>query len=387
MNQNGAIIGGGIGGLSLALALKKKGILLPVYEEAADFRPVGAGIMLAQNAMQIFQELGVAGAIIKSGHQAESFALTDEKLRIIQSTNQKHLENKLGFRITMIRRSRLHEILLDCLDKSQVFRGKSFSHFIQNAEAVRIYFNDSTASDLEYLIGADGLHSRIRKQIFPDMNYRKSGQICWRGISKNILPDEIKNKALEIWGNQIRFGIAPVSDEEVYWFAVSEKENKFDINNFPEREAVNFKSHLLNTFRNFADPVGDLIENTDESSIIFNELNDLEPFCGWNRHRVCLIGDAAHAMTPNMGQGGCQAVEDASVLAELISKNNPIDAFDTFSRVRCKRVSSIVKQSFSAGKIAHIKNGQKIRNLLLRMIPSFLMERRMISLLKVKHRW
>ena len=372
------IIGGGIAGLSAAIALKKIGIECEVYETAPEIRAVGAGIVMASNALQVFGKFGFADKIIRAGAELENFVISDEKFRPIRAMNQNWIREKFGFGNTAIHRADLQNILIDELGREHLFLGKQFLSFEQKENKITAYLKDGTSAKGDFLIGADGIHSAVRNQLFPDIPYRYTNQTCWRGITHITVPEFLKNGAVEAWGNQKRLGVVPVGDEKIYWFAVlSEKPGGKDNPDL-------LKDYLKNLFSDFHPFGSELIEKTSSNNIIRNDLYDFKPLKKWHNGRVCLIGDAAHATTPNMGQGGCQAVEDAWILHSVFSENKtPQEAFQIFQERRIKKTTRITNQSFSMGQMAHWKYGRGLRNAFLKMLPKSLSQKGIEWVLKI----
>ena len=186
--------------------------------------------------------------------------------------------------------------------------------------------------------------------------------------------------SLQTWGKQYRFGLSVISEKEVYWFAVAKAAQ-----GGKDDQSV-IKEKMRNMFAEFSAPIPSIIEATPSDRIIRNDISDLAPIRTWHKGRICLIGDAAHATTPNMGQGGGQAVEDAWFLSKILKqeKNHQL-AFEKFQQKRQKKVNQVVKTSWQIGKIAHIPFGQNLRNFLLRRTPKFLAEKRMLDLYSIDY--
>ncbi len=362
--QEAIIIGGGIAGLSAAIALQKVGIECKVYEKAPEIRAVGAGIVMASNALQVFGNLGLAENIINAGAALAEFTISNEKFQPIQNMSQNWIREKYGFGNIAIHRADLQKVLIEALGKEHLLLGKDFDYFEQAEKKVTAFFKDGSMVAGKFLLGADGIHSAVRHQLFPNIPYRYTNQTCWRGITNIPVPDFLQNKAIEAWGNQRRFGIVPVNKEKIYWFAVlTEKPGGKD-------EPSRLKEHLKEIFSSFHPYVKELIGETPLDQIIRNDLYDFKPIKKWHNGRVSLIGDAAHATTPNMGQGGCQAVEDAWALFNIFSQTKiPEIAFERFRKKRFAKTSKITNQSFFLGEMAHWKYGRSIRNAFLKLMP------------------
>ncbi|WP_340833841.1 FAD-dependent monooxygenase [Polaribacter sejongensis] len=243
---------------------------------------------------------------------------------------------------------------------------------------MEITFNDASKTTTNFLIAADGINSKVRQQLFPESRKRYSGQTCWRGITNMVLEDDLLHQGFELWGNTIRFGISKVSKDKTYWFAVVlAKENE-------QVEVRLVKEKLLKMFSEFDPLITDLIAATDIHQIIKSDIHDLKPLKKWHINNICLIGDAGHATTPNMGQGGAQAIEDAYYLSNLIAENKDKNIFELFQQKRQKKVSLVVNQSWMTGKMAHWKYGQGFRNFILKSVPKAIINKKMIALYQLQ---
>lgn len=356
-----AIIGAGIGGLTAALAFKQKGFNITVYESATEIKPVGAGIGIANNAMQIFKKLNIHEKIESAGVKVSSMNITDHQLRSLSVMDLTEFELKYGVCNISIHRAVLQNILVEEIGFENIKLSKRLFKIEQN-ENVKLIFEDGSAETADVVIAADGINSVIRKQLFDSSQIRDTNQICWRGVSKISLPKDYNNKAVEAWGNGKRFGFVQINSQDIYWYAVV---NESLVNQH--------ENNLHDLFKDFHTDVLNIIENTSDDTIIKNRIIDLKPIHKWYNKNVCLLGDAAHATTPNLGQGACQAIEDAYLLAELYQENKPIETvFEEYQKLRIKKAHEIVKSSWSIGKIAHLESGFLIyfRNLIMRSIPT-----------------
>lgn len=373
------IIGAGIGGLTTALAFEKRGINYQLFEKSPKLSEVGAGIWLAPNALQVLEYLNVLDKVKSEGNSIDRITLGKADLSPLSDNYQAIVKNKFGYSTIAIHRAQLQKILLEKIPQEKIFLGKGFQSFKKlNTGKIKIIFDDNSEAETDFLIGADGINSKIRNQLFPESSTRYSGQTCWRGIANIKLDKEFEHRGIELWGNQIRFGISKIAKDKVYWFAVVlDKQNLKD-------ESRLVQEKLLKMFNDFHPLVKKIIASSSIDKIIRNDINDLKPLESWHKGNICLIGDAGHATTPNMGQGGAQAIEDAYYLSKLIENNPNQNVFELFQQKRQKKVNTIVKQSWATGKMAHWRYGTNFRDFLLKNIPKNLLERKMIDMYQIE---
>lgn len=379
------IIGGGIGGLCAAIALKQAGIDFEIFEAATELKPIGAGIVLASNAMQVFEKMGIEGKIMEAGHEIENAISVDQSFKPITSLKVKEkVTKKYGIGSYAIHRGVLQKILINELDINKIHLNKRLNSLVQTENKVHLKFEDGTAADADIVIGADGIKSAVRKSIFGEVPLRYSGQTCWRGIVKLSMTPEMKSNSYEIWGNEggSRFGMVPISENEVYFFTT------FLTEAGGKDEPRKVKRKLLSIYSDFGDVAQQIIEARLEENIIRSDIYDFKPIKKWWTGRVVLIGDAAHATTPNLGQGACQAVEDAFVLAECLKENSTHqNAFEQFQNIRFEKAAHVVNMSWTLGSLTNIKNPflQLIRNGLMRMIPESVSIKQLDKILRINY--
>lgn len=374
-----SIIGGGITGLATALALQKAGIESVVYEQAHAINEIGAGIWLQPNAVQVLGWLGIKDRVKEQGVELDQVAITDAQLRPYKKVSDGATQDAEGNRTIAIHRGRLQKILYQEVCKTtEVQLGKRYVKHTSHSEGVTVCFQDSQA-EASLLIGADGIRSSVRAALFPQSALRDSGQVCWRGVSTMNLPGSLQNLGQEAWGNQIRFGFSPIYQNEVYWFAVAKQHHE------KRAEKRGLKSYLTELFKGFAEAVPDLIRHTDASRIHQSAIQDLRRLPSWYGENECLLGDAAHATTPNMGQGACQGIEDAYYISQYLSRatGHPATAFQKFQRSRRKKVDYIVNTSWRIGKMAHSPIGQPFMKLMLKVTPERMLNTQMDKLYRI----
>lgn len=366
-----SIIGGGIGGLTLGNFLKQQDIDFKIYESAPEIKPIGAGIAMAGNAMQIFDKLGLREKIENAGTKMHALIITDKNLKTISKTDVLKLESKYNVCNIAIHRADLQRILSENISE-RIILNKRLSK-IEKRENYHLTFEDRTEIVSEIVFGADGVKSLVRNQILKSGEIRNAGQKCWRGILQTEIPEKYSHNAYEIWGTGKRFGFVKVRENTLYWYAlVNEKFYSKDID-------------LLEKFRDFHPDILEMIAKTSKANIIFNDIIDIKPMNHWSAENLCLIGDAAHATTPNMGQGGCQAVEDAYILSKLLEIEKDWNkVFHQFEKIRKNKVYHIVNTSWTIGKIAQWENFTGVRNFIFRMIPASVNQKQMEKIMKLE---
>jgi 2-polyprenyl-6-methoxyphenol hydroxylase-like FAD-dependent oxidoreductase len=360
------IIGGGIGGLTAAIALQRRGIAAHVYEAAPDLRAVGAGISLPVNALQVLDRLGLADTVRRAGTAPSSAELLDFRGNVLQTIDLRAIDQRYGFATIAIHRARLHDALVAQLAEGTLHLGKACRQVEQDAEAMHVQFADGSAAHGSVVLAADGVRSGVRRQLFPEAQLRYSGQSSYRAVVRAMLPPELEKDGQEIWGCCCRFGFSSIGGDEVYWYAT------LDSPPGVTESTTQAKAQLQELFAPFPAPVSDLIAATEAQQLIRTDMYDLPPIPTWYRGRVALMGDAAHATTPNLGQGGAQAIEDAWVLAESLSRYaEPEQAFAAYQSMRQAKATMIVNRSWQMGKLAHLRNplGRALRNALMRWAP------------------
>jgi 2-polyprenyl-6-methoxyphenol hydroxylase-like FAD-dependent oxidoreductase len=362
------IIGGGIGGLCAAVGLRRAGHEALVYEKSPFFSGLGAGLTLWANAVKALRWLGIdvdglGGAAI---HSAEIWSW---KGRPLSRTNVRRMEPKLGAPSIAAHREDLLALLMASLPGDPL-RARKFVGFEQDAAGVMVYFADGSVEQADLLVGADGIHSAVRRELFPTVRPLYAGYAAWRGVT--TLRSAHPTRMVETWGPGARFGMVPIGGKRMYWFATANGE--------PGRRpsGEERKAELAQIFRGWAAPVEALIESTPAETILYNDILDLDPLPAWGRERVILLGDAAHATTPNLGQGACQAIESSVSLARSLAQEADLpSALRRYEAERHARTAWITTTSRQLGDVAQWETPALcgMRDLAVRLAPAFVMER------------
>jgi len=379
MRNTVIIIGGGIAGLTTAIALQQKNIDFKVFEAVPEIKAVGAGISLAGNAMRALKKLGMDEEVKNRGHLISSMIIEDDKGKRISVLDAEKLSREHGLDNVAIHRADLHQVLLNNVDRNKIFTGKLAIDFEERSEGVTIYFDDGSQEDGTAAIIADGIHSKIRKKLLPGVSPRYSGYTCWRGLVENRW--NVQRNAIEAWGANGRFGYVPIGNNKIYWFACKNAPMK------DEMMSLFRISDLVDNFKDYAQPIPEIIKNTSDTDLIWNDIVDLKPISQYAFNRILLLGDAAHATTPNLGQGACMAIEDALDVANEISRQSELiaGAFKSFERRRVPRAHYIVNTSYQLGKLSQWENPvlTKFRNVLLRITPGWVNEKQVARVLEI----
>ena len=320
------IAGGGIGGMTLALALKRAGLSFLVLEQASGFRRVGGGIGLWGPALKAYKQLGVeeklSGRLMTcAGYRKHSQVARGEWLVRPSEHSSRHTS------CLCLHRGDLQEVLFQQLDSTEImFNARVVSYFEQqeNREGgVKVELHDGRILSGSVLIGADGVDSTIRRIMFPAINANPCGYYYWQGVgsSDNVMGMEHSLNmsdipAFEAWGPRMRFGMVPLQGPHNFWFMCSDQKIAQD--------------DLVKSADMFSSAISKLVDQTPKENMFEAELKEVMfPYSqDWGVGRVALLGDAAHAMAPNLAQGACLAIEDAFEIAHQLHDMNSMDKGD-----------------------------------------------------------
>lgn len=340
------IVGGGIGGMSLAVCLGRLGMRVDLIDSDERWRAVGAGLSLNGATLKAFRRVGVLEAMSTQGHMHSAFELhlpSGQLLQRIQPPPDPSGMPSGGG----ILRPVLHQILADATRSAgtRVRLGVRLDGLQQTGSRVQTSCSDGEKAEYDLVIGADGLHSQVRGMIFPHApGPRFTGQGCWRAIFPR--PPDMDCVAMYM-DTHFKAGLNPVSAQEMYLFLLEAVDPS---QRMPEEQLPQLLAERLEPF---GGPLAELRKTLDERARInYRPLETLLLPSPWFQGNVLLIGDAAHATTPHSAYGCGLAVEDAVVLAELLEEAPPVpDLLSRFMERRFERCRIVVEGSVKLGDL------------------------------------
>jgi len=338
------IVGGGIGGLSLAVGLGRRGISADVVEIKPKWAVYGVGIIQPGNAIRAYKALGIADACLERGFVYRRGIYFDADGKQLGERTMPKVDGLDFVGYCGIPRPILQEILVDEATRNgaRLRLGFTVDSLRDNGRKVEVVFSDGSSADYDLVVGADGTHSKIRRMIFgDDLKPRFSGQGCWRFTTKK--PPEMDYSATFYGPNKV--GLIPLTRESMYMFiTTSEPGNPW----MPEDRLDRLMRDRLHGHRGFIAELRERIRRPDD--VVYKPLETILLSPPWHRGRILLIGDAAHTTTPHHAQGAAMAVEDAVVLSELLGKDTELDGLlDQFMERRWPRCKLVVDASIQVG--------------------------------------
>ncbi|MBF7020421.1 FAD-dependent monooxygenase [Staphylococcus sp. 18_1_E_LY] len=369
-----AIIGAGIGGLTAAALLQEQGHEVEIYERNETVKEVGAGIGIGGNVLAKLAGHDLAKGIKNAGQLINAMEVLDDKGKTLSTASLK--ENTINL---TLRRQTLLDVIKSYVEPSSIFTNHNVTHVENNSDKVEVHFEQQESKSYDLCIGADGLHSRVRASVEPESKPIYQGYTVFRGLVKDVHLKE-PHVAKEYWTKKGRVGIVPLINNEAYWF-ISVNANEQD-----EKYKSYAKPHLQAKYNHLPNEVRTVLDKQEETGILLHDIYDLKPLKTFVYERTLLLGDAAHATTPNLGQGAGQAMEDAIVLANCIKTYDFEKALSRYDELRVGHTKKVIKKSRSIGKIAQSSNGLviRLRNFMTKLIPNKLISNQTKFIYKTK---
>ena len=340
--MNVVILGGGVAGISSAIALKQKGFDVTVYERHESETNIGAGIVVWPNAAYILDKLGVLNEIKSvSGYPSNMQRISSEG-ESLGSINIESINKIMGYPSLSILRKDFQKILIKKLKTLgvSVKYGHTVSKLKTNKDnKVRVHFTNGIDITADVVIGADGrMTSLAREYVNGENKPIYQGFINWIGVFESDTKVFKEMDVKDYWGTGERFGIVPVSQNKAYWAGGIASKNT------NERKPKNYKTELKSIFSSWSNTIEKVITETPAKKINKIYVHDHNPIEKWHKNNLIVIGDASHAPLPTSGQGACQALEDAWYLAECLieNKTNIENAFTQFTELRYDKTKDII---------------------------------------------
>ena len=351
------IIGAGMGGLTAGISLQQAGYSVEIYDRVRELRPAGAAISLWSNGVKVLNRLGLGPAIAQVGGQMDHMAYYNAKGELLTGFSLQPLIDRVGQRPYPVTRTELQQLLLNAIAPGTVRLCAKCIAVEQDYESVTAIFENGNRVTGDVLIAADGTHSVLRNYVMGrEIQRRSVGYVNWNGLVP--MSDDLAPKTS--WdmyvGHHQRASFMPVGGDRFYFF--------LDVPlppggvSSPKNSPETYREELSIAFKDWADPVQQLIQRLNPATTTRVEIHDTEPLTHLVRGRVALLGDAAHSMAPDLGQGGCQALEDVWVLANYLRTTtlSVDDALLRYETARLDRVTSITHLARKRADVTHGKD-------------------------------
>lgn len=346
------VVGAGISGLSTGLGLRRAGFDARIFERGRDLASVqaGGGMHLWNNAIRALQQLGLADRAEAAGEGVDRFEWYTDRGRVMGSGDVTELTQRLGAPAVGLTRHDLHEALTGAAGDDLIQFDRRCTGFEQDADGVTVRFDDGGEERADVLVGADGINSAVRKQLQGESEPRYSGVAVCQAVLRTdaqLIPPRVYGM---LWGKGVRFGFYPINGGAFWYLLVAKPRDYF-------ADAASRKEKAVSHVKGWADPPPSLVGGTPDDAMIAGNIVDREPVQKWGDGRVTLVGDAAHAMTPFLGQGGGQGIEDAAVVTAALSEHEDVPgALRDYEDRRRDRTAFITKRAWKVGQTTKMSN-------------------------------
>lgn len=350
------IIGAGMGGLTAAIALRQAGYTIEVYDRVREMRPAGAAISLWSNGVKVLNRLGLGKAIASVGGQMDRMAYYSHTGEQLTDFSLQPLIDQVGQRPYPVARTDLQALLLDAVGVENVQLNSKCIAVEQDADSVTAIFEDGRNATGDLLVAADGTHSMLRSYVLGEaIERRYLGYVNWNGlvpISEDLAP---QHSWVLYVGEHKRASLMPVGGDRFYFFL------DVPLPKGTVSDPTTYREELTSFFKGWAAPVQTLIQRLDPLTTNRVEIHDIAPLSTLVRGRVALLGDAGHGTAPDLGQGGCQAMEDGWVLTNYLKTTtlSVEDALKRYESARLDRVADIITRARKRSDITHGKDPDK----------------------------
>lgn len=328
------IVGGGIGGVTAAVALIRRGHKVTLIEQSDEIGEVGAGIQIWANGPRVLRRLGMGNINDSLACPMTSQNIFTQSGKLLTSAPIARIDEHCGEPSYFAHRGEFLAGLLSHANQAAILCGSRIESFSTTPESVDVLLTDGKRLSGDLLVGADGIHSTIRQQLGARTRIHYAGFVAWRGIAEYDESSwlEMSGQWGVYLGNGSQRGVFPICGRRAYWFMTENRKR-------PEIAEHNHKEYLEETISEWPSVLKSVLSRT--SNVITGPIVDLQSFRGWSSDRVVLLGDASHAMVPCLGQGACMAIEDACVLANIVGRsrnlNNDLRHYESLRLQRTRK--------------------------------------------------
>jgi FAD-dependent urate hydroxylase len=376
MNYEFIIIGSGIGGLTLAGIFEKQRENYLILEKRAKFKKYGSGLSVMSNAINALKLVGMEEQIIAKGEVISKFHAKDNLGKPIFTTDFKKQESICGAPSVAISRQNLVNALMDNVDASRIKFGHDVKAIREENSIYTIVCENGTEFKTRYIVGADGINSLVRWHLNGSVAVKNGGYECLLGLADVKLDNWKPGTVAHYWGKGIRIGIVDVGFDKIYWWLTC------------NHKIYKGKDWLIHHCAGWNRQVSAIIEKTKPADVIEVEAKYLDKVKYWHNGSMVLLGDAAHAMLTSLGQGACQAIEDAVCLGIQIQKHREdvSIAFENYTNYRKKRTKKVADTSKQIAKVEQLQSdfSVNLRNAAFRILPNRFIEKVNLDILSYR---
>ncbi len=334
------IVGGGVGGLTVALALHRAGIPVEIHERHDSFQHHATGFTIWSHAVGSLLKLGVS--LESAGQPIEQTEIRNESGRLICHMPVGEISRSLGADSYEMQRAAMLKAIAAELPDGTLHWASECVGIEEDSDQVFVRLADGSRRQADLVIGADGIHSVTRETVAGKVSLRPSGYCGAAAVITFSHPECPPHTHIDVWGHGGKAGVADIGQGKLRWYTTWKSPHKHHDPEAGHRSKAEILAHLQNWYG----PIADVVRATPESEIRHNVSSDIAPITRWFQGRVVLLGDAAHATTAFAAMGANMAIEDAVELADLITKHNQIErVLEAFQESRKKRTEGIVKHS------------------------------------------
>lgn len=369
------IAGAGIAGLSTAIAMTKAGHRVTITERAGELREIGAALSIWPNALAALDYLGVREEVRAASVEAPTASIRSASGRTIVRLDTHAMRRALnGLPVVVLRADLQVALYAECAALGVAIRlGQAVEKVWREGRQVLVRTAAGDAT-FDAAIGADGIYSKIRSAVVTGHELRDCDRTAWRAVIPNH--DGLVSETWLSVGVALQLIASPAPDGLAYWAADTPGSDATRADEIDPRQVLRCR------FSGWHHPISEIIEATPPQSLIINHIYDRRPPQKLQRGPILLVGDAAHAMTPDLGQGACQALEDAALLLACARAHlaaDPTALFESFERVRLRRVRQIVRDSYGIGRLATAPSrfAAGTRDLITQLVPEAINNRRL----------